>query len=138
MNQLQNIAILLITGLLFWACSKDNSNPTIIDVKYDEWSQTGDIRLQLSGEIEDSRCPVADQIDCIWEGRADGIVLAEVATETYALPYSIMGLCDIDTDTCGSLLDTLGYQFQFLSLTPYPDGQPVQTEYVLSVRVSKN
>jgi hypothetical protein len=124
---------------LFITCSKNDSNSATLQVKYNKWAQTGNLRMQLTGVIDDSRCPIhpTEPIDCFWEGEANGLVRTEIAGTSHELPFTIKGLCDISKDTCGSILDTLGYHFHFVSLLPYPDGETINTDYVLMVRVNK-
>jgi hypothetical protein len=140
MKSLQLLLLPLFACFLFTQCTKNLSKETTLEVKFDEWTHFDDLRMQLKGIVDDSRCPVhpIEQIDCIWEGKADGIVATEINGASHEIPFSIMGLCDTSKDTCGTYIDTLGYEFQFISLNPYPNGTVINDkDYVLSVKVSK-
>lgn len=140
MKNLHLILLPLFSCFLFAQCTKNQDNKAILEVKFNEWSHSGDVHMQLTGIIEDSRCPVhqLDTFLCVSQGKADGLVATEINGASHVIQFSIMGLCDTSLDTCGSFIDTLGYQFQFLSLKPYPDGNIIiNDDYVLSVKVSK-
>lgn len=134
-------ALLTSFVVILASCSKKSDLPVVLELKYDQWSNGPGLKMQLSGEIQDSRCPINElmDIDCVWQGFAQGIVSAEISGNIHAIPYTIMGLCDTSTDTCGTVVDTLGYHFRFISLDPYPDAltPPQQSDFLLTVEVEK-
>lgn len=129
---------IVLTGIFLTACTKRSELPTILEVKYDEWTNGPGLRVSLSGEISDGRCPNEGHIDCVWEGEARGVMAAEIGNTVHDISYVIKGLCQQGADPCGNFTDTLGYKFQFLFLSPYPNGVDVPSDYVLSVKVEKN
>ena len=130
---------LLLTCLFVISCDKRSEMPVQLDVRFDEWTDGPGLRLRLSGEINDSRCPhiPANPVDCFWQGQATGTMVTEIGNTVHNIPYTIEGICHQGADPCGNFVDTLGYKFQFLFLAPYPDGTDPNVDYVLSVEVEK-
>ncbi|MBK7428224.1 MAG: hypothetical protein IPI60_14995 [Saprospiraceae bacterium] len=136
MNKLSFAFWMVLTGILFTACNKRSDLPVLMEVKYNEWTQGPGMRATLTGEINDSRCAL--DVVCVWQGAAWGIMAAEIGNTVHNIPYEIKGLCEPNPDPCGNFVDTLGYQFQFLYLSPYPTEFDIPVDYVLSVKVEKN
>lgn len=140
MNNLSLVFWMVLSGIMLTACNKRSDLPVLMEVKYNEWTQGPGMRATLTGEIEEGRCPHQgdNEIVCVWQGEARGIMAAEIGNTVHNIPYVIKGLCEPGTDPCGNFIDTLGYKFQFLFLSPYPNGVDIPADYVLSVKVEKN
>lgn len=91
----------------------------------------------LTDSILDSRCPT-DYV-CVWEGVVQGQITMDIAGELHYVPFQVKGLCDPSLNSCGNVLDTLGYHIQFISMDPYPvefNNIP-QQDYILKLEVEK-
>lgn len=140
MNHLNFALVLVLTCLLFTTCTKESFPSLVLEVKYDEWTDGPGLRVMLTDEISDSRCPqpVVDEVNCVWQGEATGMLATEIENVVHHVPYRIEGLCNSVDDPCGNSIDTLGYSFQFIYLAPYPEGSNVPDEYTLTVKIEQN
>ncbi len=82
---------------------------------------SGNGRFQFLDTPSDSRCPI--DVDCIWAGEVSTLLEVQFGqaelfrfTLTGHVPGEITGL-----DQEIATLDTLGYRFEMLAVSPYPD-----------------
>ncbi len=109
----------------------------LLTLPHGDWVNYEGAGWLLADSISDSRCPF-DYV-CVWEGAAQGQITMDIAGKLHHVPFKVKGLCDPSQNTCGNVLDTLGYHIQFISMDPYPVefDQIPQQDYILKLEVEK-
>ncbi len=104
-----------ISLVLLIGCKKDEIIISEIgkafELRYSQSSeiQSEDIIIKLT-DVNDSRCPKG--VQCIWEGKAD--VTLDVSVKQENIQFGL-------STYVKSSIDTLGYKFTLLEVSPYPD-----------------
>ena len=92
------------------------------------------LSITFDSVIQDSRCP--STVECFWEGVA--IIQLQLVTASPTVTTIVLASHDNIPMEVGTVVDTLGYRFELLSVDPYPvttDPIPLR-EYVATLLIS--
>lgn len=92
------------------------------------------LSITFEGVLQDSRCPLT--VECFWEGVA--IIQLQLETPPEELTTIALASHDNVPMEVGTVVDTLGYRIELVSIIPYPvttDPIPLP-EYVATLFIS--
>lgn len=112
-----------------------SSNPIVL--RYGETKVLESDSLQIRFDsLTDGRCPVG--AECFWEGMATiRLTLVKPSGSSHRVSVSILGIEPQPENRSWLTLDTLGYRFTLLRLSPYPhvDSVYLNSEYIATLTV---
>ena len=120
---------ILLISLLFASCEDSNiiSQIAVLDEPFRlklgqaKILHSEDLIVGFSELVEDSRCPEAEDVVCVWEGEAKiELWLLKPAQDTTFLSVTIPGFANAESERHVST-DTLDYRIMLLQLDPYPN-----------------
>jgi len=144
--------ILLAICLIAIACEeieptiKDNGNNSIEAIlKMNETFIVPNNAMTISFvEVSDDRCPKSTCHLCYGSKADISLSIINSKSKSVDIELNIVGCVDelqgdnLDTYPCGKGVDTLGYRFQLLKLSPYPDVEPInKDDYVAKIKITK-
>ena len=131
---------LILLSWAFVSCTKNKLNVPINQaaVVYQNNPATWNNNITISWNklIEESRCP--NNADCFWEGMAEVNFKVE-GLSSVPIYISLGTLTSAPTNFSPNEIDTLGYHFKMINLTPYPEafGSIDEKDYRATLIVSK-
>ncbi|KAA3598412.1 MAG: hypothetical protein DWQ06_11875 [Calditrichaeota bacterium] len=124
MKKSQFLLLILTSIILISGCSKQSKKTNseivkkesideVVKIDFGKTAKLGNgSEITFSNLISDSRCPIGAK--CVWEGTAE--IGLELIQGEQRHKFSL----ELISKRKDSKLDTLGYSFEFQSLTPYP------------------
>jgi len=141
------VKVIFINGVQVY-CHNDNDSTekldTIIVLKKKEFFITTNSNNTMAVsfvEVTDNRC-AKSQCHLCWGSKADILLsITDSEKRDIEIDLSIVGCIAYDDYadyiSAGSV-DTLGYRFQLIRLSPYPDIEPInKDDYIAKIKISK-
>jgi hypothetical protein len=136
---------LIMLICLFFSCEKKNVDRTVVfdgyvTLKMNETVVDTNNTMSVSFvEVSDNRCLKSSCYLC-YGSKAD--VLLSVSNSENAkieIKLSMLGCVDeLDNEFGNNHIDTLGYRFKVVKLSPYPDIEPIKNDdYFAKIKISK-